>query len=219
MASHTSALYLYGLPTFGIAKPHVSISSGSNKHTEINVHRLPPSIPLFIDRIATTPIDRTIVDSAELFRPHQLKKVLNEAVVGGLTSYAAVSSCVLNLSTTGKKGRQILRRELDVHLELATARSHLVLRFLDIVRQSGFTQPELEYSVFELSTFWTRRGPQLKISVELDHFGSHGKSRKRFDYDRRRNNALTMEGWTVLHITSAMTDAEILRLLRSVFER
>jgi very-short-patch-repair endonuclease len=51
--------------------------------------------------------------------------------------------------------------------------------------------------------------PDRRVAVECDGWGAHGRSRARFESDRRRDNDLIAAGWTVVHLTSAMSDDEI----------
>ena len=54
--------------------------------------------------------------------------------------------------------------------------------------------------------------PEIELAIEYDGFEFHS-SRSAFDRDRQRANLLTAHGWTILRITSEMTDAEIVRIV------
>ena len=58
--------------------------------------------------------------------------------------------------------------------------------------------------------------PEVRVGVEVDGFAAHGRSRARFDADRRRDNLLTAHGWRIAHVTSAMDDATILEAVRRI---
>jgi very-short-patch-repair endonuclease len=54
--------------------------------------------------------------------------------------------------------------------------------------------------------------PEPLVAIEADGWECHGQ-RAAFDADRVRSNELVLLGWRVLHVTSAMTDAQICRVV------
>ena len=223
VASHTSALWLFGLPTFGRNLPHVSVARGPLERPGIITHQLilPENHKTAIDRIPVTCVERALIDASAVLARWQLSKVANEAAVRGLTTYKQIQSVLEQVGRQGRKGTGILRKLVTEHLPLPLTDSPLTQRFLHSLMAANLPMPVLEYRVvangreYFLDAAW----PDIRMAIEIDDFGSHGKSRKRFDNDRRRNNYLAIEGWTLQHVTSAMRDAEFIAAVLPFLKR
>ncbi|HMC39464.1 MAG TPA: type IV toxin-antitoxin system AbiEi family antitoxin domain-containing protein [Acidimicrobiales bacterium] len=51
--------------------------------------------------------------------------------------------------------------------------------------------------------------PEVQVAAECDGWWTRSRSRSKFDHDRRRNNILTARGWSIAHLTTAMSDDEM----------
>ena len=221
VASHTSSLHLHGLPTFERNEQHVSIERGENKRPGITIHRalIPASHLVILDRIPTTSVARACVDTASILRPHELRRLMNEAVISRKVTYKQIDTALGELGSQGRKGTATLRVFLDENLELPASTSALAPTFLRAVQALRIEQPTMEHHIvvngnnYWLDAAWVDR----KLAVELDDYGSHGTSKKRFDHDRRRNNDLLVDRWQVIHLTSAMSRNEIAAILKPFF--
>lgn len=73
------------------------------------------------------------------------------------------------------------------------------------VVEAGFPEPELQVEVVDeggrllgrVDLAW----PALRIALEYD--GEHHRERDAFEHDQRRDNAMAVHGWLVLHATRA----------------
>lgn len=60
--------------------------------------------------------------------------------------------------------------------------------------------------------------PDRKMVIEYDGWDTH-RTRNSFDEDRVRANLLVANGWTMLRLTSAMTDKQIVDVTRATHAR
>lgn len=63
----------------------------------------------------------------------------------------------------------------------------------------------LDGSLLILDVAW----PSLRVAVECDGWTLRSRSRGKFDADRRRDSLLALHGWTVIHLTTTMSDDEM----------
>lgn len=79
-------------------------------------------------------------------------------------------------------------------------RSRLELRLLAIAERAALPSPRTNVwchdHAFEVDAVWTSE----RIAVELDGWRDH-RTRDAFHRDRRKANALTLDGWRVLRFT------------------
>ena len=71
-------------------------------------------------------------------------------------------------------------------------------RFRELTRRAGLPQPRAQYRLgpYRLDFAW----PELKVAVETDGWGTHGR-RQGFEDDRARDASLLAQGWRVLRVT------------------
>lgn len=222
VASHTSALYLHGLTK---EPPAVHVTVPSGKHGEgkpFAIHKsfLPRSHTIVINKIPATSVERAVIDAASFMTYRDLARLLDEVIATQKSSAQKILKVLNEYGGRGIDGVKALRGLLDERLPLsAGAQSVLELRFLKLIKRSGLPQPLTQYPIrvsgrqYILDAVWLEHG----LVVELDGYGVHGTSRKRFDDDRERNNALASVPLTVLHFTARMADATILGALKPYF--
>ncbi len=73
----------------------------------------------------------------------------------------------------------------------------------------------LDGRVYIIDLAW----PLYRVAVECDGWEVRSRSRGKFDADRRKENHLASHGWTVVHLTSAMSDDEMRAAVVSVLLR
>ena len=159
----------------------------------------------------TTPA-RTIIDVSARFDDPMLGRALDDALRRRIISLGAVHAIVQRLPGIAH-GRSPAR----VHRLLAAripgydpGDSELETHVWEIIRDAGLPAPLRRYPVevggrrYVIDMAYL----QLRIAIEVDGFGPHG-TRTAFDGDRERQNALVLDGWTILRFTSRSTDAEI----------
>ena len=71
-------------------------------------------------------------------------------------------------------------------------------RFRELTRRAGLPQPRAQYRLgpYRLDFAW----PELKVAVETDGWGTHGR-RRGFEDDRATDAKLLARGWRVLRVT------------------
>ena len=71
-------------------------------------------------------------------------------------------------------------------------------RFRELTRRAGLPQPRAQYRLgpYRLDFAW----PELKVAVETDGWGTHGR-RRGFEDDRAKDARLMATGWRVLRVT------------------
>lgn len=178
---------------------------------DVRVHRsgqwTDADVTVVHDVAVTTPA-RTILDVASRIPPGYLAKLLDEGCVSGLWSWPELSGTAGRI--TGRAAIDTLRRLVterlggagDVGLESRTVKALDAFRpFLvhHVITVGG--------STYELDIAW----PEYRVAAECDGWGVRSRSRTKFDHDRRKSNELVAAGWTIVHLTSAMTDDEIRR--------
>jgi hypothetical protein len=94
-------------------------------------------------------------------------------------------------------------------------RSALESRVLAAIAAAGLPEPERQHPVIRpdgRKAFIDLAYPEQLVAIEADGWEVHGQ-RAAFDADRVRGNELVLLGWKVLHVTSAMSDAQISRVV------
>jgi very-short-patch-repair endonuclease len=150
----------------------------------------------------TTPI-RTLTDLVPGLTPAVLEKTVDEGSIAGLWTprdLAAVSE---------RRGMGALRRLVDLRLDAPPTDSPLEQRAVQALLSLGpfetRYQVVVDGRVFILDIAW----PAYQVAAECDGWAVRSRSRGKFDHDRRRNNLLSSHGWSIVHLTSAMSDDEM----------
>ena len=160
------------------------------------------------DGVSVTTAARTIVDLAPLLSPLHLAKVLDEAIVARKVRSVTVPAV---LERSGPRpGVALLHRLLaDRAVTGDGAESHLERKVAEALTGLG---PFEEHHVVTVGNRVYRLDlarPDLRIAVESDGWAVRSRSRTKCDGDRRRDNDLAAAGWSVVHLTSAMSAADM----------
>ena len=218
----------YALPHADAARAAGSRLTGQVSHTSAALHwgwavKTAPTVPH-----VTVPRHRKIAPGRREGVVLHWRDLEPEAVVDGwVTSpVRTVIDCCIDLPfdealavfdsswRAGLKPREVQlaalrlpRRQRDRVLAVARAADpraanpfESVLRAIAMTVQGLSVEPQV---VVEDSTFWARvdlADESLRIIIEAESFEFHG-SRKAFDRDCRRYNALVVRGWLVLRFT------------------
>lgn len=154
----------------------------------------------------TTPL-RTLVDLAPRLSPVVLEKTIDEGLISRLWDEPGLHAATL--SARGRPGVGKLRRLMaartagqagDSHLELTVTRALASLG----PYETGY-QVVVDGKVYVLDVAW----PLYKVAAECDGWATRGRSRSKFDHERRKDNDLAAAGWSVVHLTSAMSADEM----------
>lgn len=166
------------------------------------IHRsrtLAPDHVILVEGIPTTAVPRTLCDLAIDNAPRQLREAVADALRRRLTSLPELDMQLANAGNI--VGRATLRRVLrSLGPTDARARSLLESRALEIIRDAGLAEPEVNWVlregdrvIAELDLAW----PATRVAVEIDgywwHSTPHQKAR-----DEARQNALVARGWRIV---------------------
>lgn len=203
--SHRSAAALHGLRPHNGGEIDVATAAhraGSGKVRAHGRQRLDPADTTVLDAIRVTTVSRTLVDLAGVVPRDQLLAALRRADEQRTFDLHSIEAALER--TRGRRGgghaaiSAALAELRDRAGELT--RSRLEIRFLSLVERAGLPRPRTNvwfpHEQFEVDACW----PAARIAVELDSWRHHG-TRDAFHRDRRKANALTLLGWTVLRFT------------------
>jgi len=201
--SHRDAAALHELRYAGGTRIDVSTPIERRSTERIRVHgrrRLDRPDVTRIEGIPVTTVERTLVDLAEVLRHDALVKVCGEAERRRTLDVKAIEDVLGRVR--GRRGRSVVTVRAAL-AELAAqgatlTRSELEDRFLPLLDAHDLPRPATNVYVegYEGDAVWRRE----RLVVELDGWDAH-KTRRAFQHDRTKANALTAAGWTVLRFT------------------
>jgi hypothetical protein len=167
------------------------------------------------EQIPVTSVARTLLDLAEVVRPQQLERSLEEAERLRLLDLEAVER-LLDRSR-GRRGRVVLAMMLrDYRGSPPSTRSELEGRFLALCRQAGLPPPAVNVRVagLEVDAVWHDH----RLVAELDGHEFH-RTRAAFERDRIRDARLQLAGYSVVRFTYRRLEsapAEVVQTVRSL---
>jgi predicted transcriptional regulator of viral defense system len=202
LLSHASAMALRDLILTSSPTIHVTVAtrSGRARRRGIRLHRSTTLHPDDVDRIDGIPVTslpRTLVDFAELAKPGQLQRILEQADARDILDVAAVDAAL-------HRGRRRPGATRPTAALIAYRPSERVLRFeLErrfhaILRRAGLPLPATNTWVVcgEVDAYWEKYG----LVVELDGRTYHER-RAAFQRDRERDRALQLAGLRAVRFT------------------
>lgn len=199
--SHRAALALWELRP----RPNGPIdvtSPGFGSHRRkpgIRLHGtrlLPPADVTVVDSIPVTSVARAFLDYARTANSQQIRTAVEAAERLELFDGRAMTE-LLDRSP-GKattKLRAVLTEMTDT---VPWSRSELERHFLELVREAGLPEPQVNMNVLgdDADFYW----PAQRLIVETDSWGFH-RSRAQFEEDRRRDTQRALYGLTTIRIT------------------
>jgi very-short-patch-repair endonuclease len=218
--SHRTAAAVHGI---GVSGTSVDVSTPVRRQSAKGIrvharHRLDRVDVETVDGIPVTTVARTLVDLAGTVPRDRLSKAINEAEVRRILDIRAVEDARERARNRRGDGHAALRAAL---VEMADrgptlTKSQLEARFLALLDAHRLPRPRVNASVgpYEVDALW----PERRVAVELDGWTYHG-TRRAFQRDRTKSNALTAEGYRVFRYTYqdvADRPAEVAAELRSV---
>jgi very-short-patch-repair endonuclease len=159
---------------------------------------------------------RTLIDLATRLGPRQLEAAINAADKLDLIDPESLREALAGHE--GQPGTPRLRRLLD-RATFSLTDSELERRFIPITRSAGLPRPLTQQLLhgFRVDFYW----PDLGLVAETDGLRYH-RTPAQQSRDRRRDQALTAAGFTVLRFTHAQIRYEpeyVGRLLGAVADR
>jgi very-short-patch-repair endonuclease len=140
---------------------------------------------------------RTLIDLAAAYPERALARAVDNALLGGLTTIKVVRSYINERSLQRRRGVGTLVKLLDDR-EFGVPESELERRTLELIAEYRLPAPERQRRVGPHRIDFAY-GDQ-RLLVEVDGRATHGTS-EAFESDPVRQNALVLEGWTVLRFT------------------
>ena len=201
--SHRDAAALHGLRPSNGARVDVTTSAQRASTAKLRVHArriLDARDVTTVSGIPTTTVARTLVDLAEVVAHDSLVKVCSEAERQRTLDVTVIEEALNRLRGRRGPGVAWLRAalaELAAHGATLT-RSELEDRLIPLLDAHDIPRPATNAHVegYEGDAVW----PTHRLVVELDGWDAH-KTRRAFQQDRTKANALTTQGWTVLRFT------------------
>jgi very-short-patch-repair endonuclease len=221
VASHTTAARLWGFDATTQAGIHVMSDRERRIRLEgVVAHRsilLPKLDRTRHRRIPTTTAARTLVEVSGSIGPSATGLWLDDGMRRRVTRLADVRTCVARLAGPGRRKLSVIRDVLTTRLPgYDPGDSNLEVRALRALRDGGLPSPVQQHRVvvggrkcrIDLAY------PEAMVAIELDGWTWHG-NRTAFDADRARANELEAAGWHVFRFTSATSNADIARVIRT----
>ena len=149
-------------------------------------------------------LEESLFDLAEVLSPQALERAFNQAEVLRLFDLRALGDVIHR--NPGRHAHRPLRTLLSTLTdEPRITRSELERLFLDLVRKAGLPPPTTNARVagHEVDAYW----PAQRLVVELDGFAYH-RTRRAFERDRERTEALQLAGLTVQPFTHRRISAD-----------
>jgi hypothetical protein len=207
MASHLTALALYGVCGFP-ARPHVTLPPGSSGRLPgIAVHRSPldPADVAVAGGLPTTTGARCLVDAAALVGYERLCDLVDTTLYRRLATPEDVRAAMRRASRRpGRTGLPRLATALEVWVPGPHPGSAAEMRLLRRIQAWGFPLPERQMVVRDGAGRWVAQvdaGISVhKVILEYQSEEFHGPRRQPLDDERRAK--VEALGWTVVWVKS-----------------
>lgn len=216
--SHESAAALLGIEDLERITVITLPPPRRSRRRDVRIHcrKLMPEDHGEADGIPVTSPARTLIDLATLADERRLEAAVNTADQHDLIDPESLRAVLAERQ--GVPGVPALRRLLDLR-EFRLTDSELERRLLRLLRRSGLPLPQTGVRVgsFTIDFLW----PDLGLVVETDGLRYH-RTPGQQTRDRRRDQALTARGLTVLRFTHAQVARrpdEVVGVLREVAGR
>ena len=199
MASHRGAAWLWDL----LPDMHLEVG-GLRQHRpagRVVYHRLVDVRPVVRRAIPSTDPLLTLVHLAQFGTEGLVVASLDRGIASGLFTATAVSAELDRRTGKGVRGAALLRSCLRDRLDAPGERTSDLESVMDrLIVRYGLPLPVRQYDLpgtqYRLDYAW----PPARVLVEVDGYESHS-GLDAFSYDRERQNALVLAGWTVLRFT------------------
>jgi Transcriptional regulator, AbiEi antitoxin/Protein of unknown function (DUF559) len=216
--SHVSAAAHWDLLSTSSARIDVTAALSRHGAPGIRVHRsrsLDSRDTATHRGIPITTIPRTLLDLAATVTPARLERAIAQAERLQLYDHRAIEDVIAR--SNGHRGTGALAKATARH-DPKWTRNDFEARFLKLVRDAGLPEPEVNSSLaapdhprLDPDFCW----PAHRLIVETDGWDTH-RTRAAFERDRRRDAALTADGWRVVRFTWHDEPSVIERRLRAL---
>jgi predicted transcriptional regulator of viral defense system len=218
--SHRSAAALWGLREDSRSRIDVTAPGRRGRSPAgIDAHRhgsLTAADRTSVDGIPCTSVPRTLLDLAAVVPYRGLRYAVKQAEVERVFDLSEMNDLLAR--SRGRRGVARLRSAISVHdTREQLTRRELEERFFDVCRDTEILLPEVNghlvvNGISMMPDFLWR---DARLIVEADSRRVHGTAAA-FEEDRRRDQLLTVAGWTVIRITWRQVFDEPERLSRTL---
>jgi very-short-patch-repair endonuclease len=209
-ASHRAAAALWYLP--GIYRPCPELTVEHRRRVHLDGVRVHQSLDL--DRIELdersgipcTPLDRTVLDLGAVLHPDVYGDTVREVIRIKMLSWLDLYEVLVRHARRGRDGCGRLRAVLEAEEGLTPTMSRFEHLLEQLLMSSDLPSPVRQHpaldhdgrliGVIDLCYVGER------VAIEADGRAFHQE--EQFEVDRRRQNRLVLEGWTVLRFTWSM---------------
>jgi very-short-patch-repair endonuclease len=200
VASHRAAARLWGLVDDAPIELTVPRGRTPELWGPVVVHQTTsPAYPLHRNRIAVTSPMRALLDLAAVASVATVLDAMDRAAVANLCQVAAIEWELLAVARPGRRGVRVLREALDVQALLdEPPEGMLEPRFARLAKRHGLPKAVFQHRVGRYRIDFAYL--DVMLAIEVDGYGARS-TRRRFQSDTDRQNALTNLGWTVLRFT------------------
>jgi very-short-patch-repair endonuclease len=201
MVWRRSAAWWWGLDGVDIGAPEITGRPDRSRGLPVTrVTSLGPADRTVHRGLPVTSAGRTLVDLGTALGADEVERALESALRSRLVSVADMEGrCRGPVRGGALVLREVLRRRPGA---APPTESDAETRFIQLVRRAGFPAPVRQMAVmchgrrFRLDAAW----PAERLAVEIDGAATHANA-EALGRDLRRQNALVLEGWTVLRFT------------------
>lgn len=159
--------------------------------------------------IPVTSIARTLVDASAGQDPDVVGQWIDQAMRDHGLQLMELESCLARLAGPGRRDVRAIRAALERRpVGYDPGESSLEARVVRIIATAGLPPPILQHPVRRADGKLARIDvsyPWAMVALEPEGFAFH-RDRTAFDRDRIRGAELTLLGWDVYRLTTAMSD-------------
>ncbi len=219
VVSHRAAAQLWEMPGIVVDGPEITVPwpqwprlPGVTCHQS---RRLPAGHFAAVGDVPSTTPARTLADLAPALSVGFLGRLVDSSLRRRITTPGELRA-VHELLGVGALGVVLDARwpgyhpgDSDPEVDLART-----------VVEAGLPHPVAQHQVVAGGTVYLLdlAYPHIRLAVEYDGWETH-RMRSSFDHDRRRANALSLAGWTLLSFTSSSTPVEIAATTVAAYRR
>jgi very-short-patch-repair endonuclease len=203
VASYESAAMVWDL-TDRLDVPHVTIPHASRKSPKgISVHRTRHLEVMTRRGFPVTPLMRTVLDLADIWREEQVEVALDKAHGRGMIQPERFLRYLDRDEHRNRDGSAMLRELVAMRVGSSPIGSVLETMLFAALRRVGLPLPVRQHRVTTPSgnRYIDLSYPDHRLAIELDGFEDHGKNRAVFNDDRIRQNELAAMGWDFRRFT------------------
>lgn len=218
--SHRSAAWLWGvLPQFPDVHD-VTVPTRGHNRADIQIHHstiLEEADRAIVEAVPVTALPRTLLDLAAKRASRPLTNAVERAERLDLLDIAELDRLI---ARSGRhRGRERLRRALNIYRDPVFSRARSERLFLALVKAAGLPRPAINTFVagHEVDAYWGKE----RFAVEIDGWGSH-RTRAAFEADPVRQEELKLAGIDSIRITARRIEREpelVARRLGALLDR